>query len=966
MDSDSEDFVVIGTSFERESKSQSYRQKVKPLATTKALPAHLQVPTDAEGRRRFHGAFEGGFSAGYHNTVGSKEGWTPSEFRSTRTDRASQDAHLNKAETYMDDDEREALLANMLQATDDFDTFGEGARRKAQRQHASAAGPDRNTGGGGLIPGPVPTDLVVAKASPAAVRLLRLMGWRPGKGVGRKQTGRNRGEGGEERVNTLGNTSVERESSAVETGNASLERDSSAVEADDTPSERLELLDDTLVPVSVTPKLNRHGVGYDPFLGAEEFRKVAALRKKRLDADPRGMQSSVQTSRGDAFGVGVFEESDPEDEPGNRGDEVGHFFEMPDSDSGSDDGHEVNANASRAVAARLGSSRGSLRVTNDAPTQKTPGGDSSGRNRTSAGIEPIAVNGFVLSKHTLAPSNWYAAPDVPLLFDRRHVFPDENCAPAPPTTRLQKSLEKSLERKPGFGQAPGSGLGGVPVEKQPSVPPPPPPRDQETRKFIDTTSFFVAKNGEWFEQMVREKQKDEGKFSFLRNGDGAAYYKWRLGKAKDEIEKNTGDASVWANSHRSVEQQSTRARPLDADDRAKALGETQLKVTQPSSQKTPNFINVGGIATGDASKLRLALSSAFTSGSVEGGAGGTDPGQALPAGLTAASSLAARNEVARAKAAACEAAEQLQRKERELKQPMRSIRTAQDWAPASLLCKRFAIGDPFEYGDGRVRPATVKTTFRSENVELTETNQKAEAERPKFLNVNKADDKTHAEINKPSDTSDDVVSHPQSDDVVPPQISDEAENFLQGLFFKKTIFEDSDDEAEAELRADREDLRRVEVPPPPPPRPHTNTSHLPCLPIQYTQTADTENVRHETPNHRIPQERGFRNDPLVPPPATLKRARQEESVLLGDPDLPPVPRVANTPALFGRPPEFESGKDKEPKESSKNKRKEKKREKKKEKKAQRREKKAEKKAKKRRRKDAGDSSSDSDSSESDE
>lgn len=33
----------------------------------------LQV-TDEEGRRRFHGAFTGGFSAGYYNTVGSKEG----------------------------------------------------------------------------------------------------------------------------------------------------------------------------------------------------------------------------------------------------------------------------------------------------------------------------------------------------------------------------------------------------------------------------------------------------------------------------------------------------------------------------------------------------------------------------------------------------------------------------------------------------------------------------------------------------------------------------------------------------------------------------------------------------------------------------------------------------------------------------------------------------------------------------
>lgn len=30
--------------------------------------------TDERGRRRFHGAFTGGFSAGYFNTVGSKEG----------------------------------------------------------------------------------------------------------------------------------------------------------------------------------------------------------------------------------------------------------------------------------------------------------------------------------------------------------------------------------------------------------------------------------------------------------------------------------------------------------------------------------------------------------------------------------------------------------------------------------------------------------------------------------------------------------------------------------------------------------------------------------------------------------------------------------------------------------------------------------------------------------------------------
>ena len=50
-------------------------------------PWHEEV-VDEQGRRRFHGAFTGGFSAGYYNTVGSKEGWKPSQFTSSRGDRA--------------------------------------------------------------------------------------------------------------------------------------------------------------------------------------------------------------------------------------------------------------------------------------------------------------------------------------------------------------------------------------------------------------------------------------------------------------------------------------------------------------------------------------------------------------------------------------------------------------------------------------------------------------------------------------------------------------------------------------------------------------------------------------------------------------------------------------------------------------------------------------------------------------
>lgn len=41
----------------------------------KPIPVHEQTVKDEKGRyKRFHGAFTGGFSAGYFNTVGSKEG----------------------------------------------------------------------------------------------------------------------------------------------------------------------------------------------------------------------------------------------------------------------------------------------------------------------------------------------------------------------------------------------------------------------------------------------------------------------------------------------------------------------------------------------------------------------------------------------------------------------------------------------------------------------------------------------------------------------------------------------------------------------------------------------------------------------------------------------------------------------------------------------------------------------------
>uniref|UniRef100_M4AUS2 G patch domain-containing protein n=1 Tax=Xiphophorus maculatus TaxID=8083 RepID=M4AUS2_XIPMA len=89
-----EDFVSFGTPLEP-------LEEGEPLK--KPVPLHEQTVKDEKGRyQRFHGAFTGGFSAGYFNTVGSKEGWTPSTFVSSRQQKAEK--HHARPEDFMDEE----------------------------------------------------------------------------------------------------------------------------------------------------------------------------------------------------------------------------------------------------------------------------------------------------------------------------------------------------------------------------------------------------------------------------------------------------------------------------------------------------------------------------------------------------------------------------------------------------------------------------------------------------------------------------------------------------------------------------------------------------------------------------------------------------------------------------------------------------------------------------------------------
>lgn len=81
-----------------------------------------QTVRDERGRRRFHGAFTGGFSAGYWNTVGSAEGFTPQIFSSSRTDKFDRSRISAKPEDYMDEEDFGSfgIAPKKIHTKDDF------------------------------------------------------------------------------------------------------------------------------------------------------------------------------------------------------------------------------------------------------------------------------------------------------------------------------------------------------------------------------------------------------------------------------------------------------------------------------------------------------------------------------------------------------------------------------------------------------------------------------------------------------------------------------------------------------------------------------------------------------------------------------------------------------------------------------------------------------------------------------
>lgn len=458
MESDEEDFIFYGTPIEREEEINSRKKKsvADASGTMRSLPSWKQEVRDEEGRRRFHGAFTGGFSAGHYNTVGSKEGWAPQSFTSSRKNRAEvkQQDILN----FLDEDEKAELEGRGLGTSFQFDTFGltgvELARKqveKEQQQRPSA------------IPGPVPDELVVPASESIGVKLLLKMGWRHGRAIK------------DSRANSLYDARRDARKAflAFSTGDAKSEISNSEQfqEDDDTVSPQPakgDISSSQSTPVYViNPKQDLHGLGFDPYKHAPEFREK---KRARTAGKQEGYGKVFSTKNNlfgfrtervaSGFGIGALEDLDVEDE-----DVYTPGYEFEEAYVQEDD---------------------------EPPSKLITDGKQKLIERKVEGVLP----GFRVALNSDYQLERFDPPVIPKDFIPHHKF-------AGPLNGGYKLADTP------------------PVEV-------PPPDDNNLKLLIEGVATLVARCGKLFEDLSREKNKSNPLFSFLTGGTGHEYYLRKL------------------------------------------------------------------------------------------------------------------------------------------------------------------------------------------------------------------------------------------------------------------------------------------------------------------------------------------------------------------------------------------------------------------------------------------------------
>ncbi|GAB0087800.1 G patch domain-containing protein 1 homolog [Sergentomyia squamirostris] len=299
------------------------------------------IAVDENGRRRFHGAFTGGFSAGYWNTVGSLEGWKPKEFKSSRQEKAGK--FTQSIEDFMD--------------SEDTGEFGIAPRRiQTQKDFASSSNVSQKRKytvafeNVGRFEGVLEKIMTEPVADNIGTRLLRRMGWREGQGVGSRLTRRKKKEAQRQ------HRKEEKAARSYGCALGPIDVEKSQDEASDSSDSDSEVTfaPDDYDSFTITPKVNLFGLGY---VGLE---RNPVLSQTRDTFAIMGKNNKKLVISGKAFGVGAFEEED--DDIYGRDDMTQYDFTLEDKRTTKKtipkaiEGHKVNFGIEGFTLSSLGTS----------------------------------------------------------------------------------------------------------------------------------------------------------------------------------------------------------------------------------------------------------------------------------------------------------------------------------------------------------------------------------------------------------------------------------------------------------------------------------------------------------------------------------------------------------------------------------------------------------------------------------
>lgn len=574
----------------------------------------------------------------------------------------------------MDEDELEELRKTNLQTSMAYDTFGATAA-EAARHAALEEAHQRHSAVLGLLP----EEAVVPVAEGMGIKLLQAMGWRQGKGVG---------------------TSAKEESATVE----------------NTPLYRL------------TPKIDVLGLGYDPYLGAEEFRAAHALRNSaKRRATLNSAQDPRRRSRGVAFGTGVLDEDDAF---GILEDYVTHddheHVESYEEAAGVDEHGLPRSKAPRVERSGLGDRlalRGyAFEVQEEEEEEESDGGRRKRR--------PLMLGG----------------PAAPALLTNAEHAARQGLIPG-----FVGASEQSIQRL-AYYPPPTMPSNYVPVRCRQAparqgrllytTRPVPPPEDPQTRQEIDRLAFFIARHGAsgYYDSLLNSK--GDGKaahggadgqptvYSLLRDQEISAYLSYKVASLRAVIGNRgapqAGDVTI-----------GRRSTPLTAEERGGLLDEEPLQPVKskvPPQNQQPTVESLGTsllkVAKEDRQRLREVMGSMFVKAQaadepqkesatvglrppVSASDTGPEPQADAPKGnepvsrgIVTIHDLSRRVDVLPPAAGL---------------DPSLPVRSSEAWRPEPLLCKRLDVPDPYR-GRPKEPPASVPLTkFRMQQLALPAT-----------------------------------------------------------------------------------------------------------------------------------------------------------------------------------------------------------------------------------------------------